>query len=272
MKTLFFLLVVSCHISYAQNYSLALNLEKGHNYYLGFRAMYRIAGEMDGQKINMQTAMNGRFKCKVISASPEGYEMEVSFDSVDFVFHGPGGKMELSYPDESIIDSMQNSKHIFINVLKNGAVVNIKNPDTAGIEAMLHKIPMLMMLKNMIGHNNSQNKADKKTMHENRMKMTAIFPDKKVGINDTWENNITRDSSSRDALKMKYKLVGYNNGIASIEKQTIITGRDLSGNITSSLQIDASTGWIKQGTEQSNFKAGRKGEIVITGNATISGW
>jgi hypothetical protein len=131
---------------------------------------------------------------------------------------------------------------------------------------------MAMMLKNMMARASGKNLFDKKSMQENKQKMTAIFPDKKVANNETWETLVTPDSTTKDAIKTVYKLVGYTGGTATIQKKTTITGRDLSGNTESLFQLDAATGWVNQGTFKSDLKAGRKGGISITGNATITGW
>ncbi len=147
---------------------------------------------------------------------------------------------------------------------------------------MMKKFPMAQMLKNMMMHGTYKNHLSKEAMKENFEKMTAVFPDHKVAVNDTWASVIKPDSATHDMIKINYQLIGYANGIATIKRNTEIIGRDLSGKTESTMQINASTGWIKEATIQSNFHGNphikkdttdnKPSTIQIEGSASVKGW
>jgi Family of unknown function (DUF6263) len=287
MKYIFLLFFGCTNFAYGQ-YTLALNLEKGDTYFLKINAINHFSGEIDGKKMAMNAAMTGTMKFKVVKVSAIDYELEASYDTLHITLKGPMGQMEFSAgnssQDSDFISGPLNimvSKHINITLLKNGAVSKIDNPDTSGFSAMLKNFPMAQGMKQMMmGH--FKKSFSREAMKENMEKFTAIFPNKKVGLNESWGSVIKSDSGSDTTIKTSYQLVSYQSGIAiikghteshsaskasSAQKQPYGLGfmfpviSDLEGESESTIQVSTATGWIKDAT----FKNEMKGHIQIKG-------
>ena len=302
MKYLLTLAVFCTQFSYGQ-YNLALNLQKGSTYFLTIHATLHANGEMNGQKMAMNSTMTGITSFKVIGATETGYELEASYDSMHMTMRSPMGQMEFS-SGKSMQDGemtsgaldMMTKKHFNITLLKNGAVSKITNPDTSGMMSMMKNFPMADGFKKMFLMGHFKQSFSKEAMKANLEKMTAIFPNKKVNINDVWGSTIMPDSSSDHMVKISYQLVDYKSGVATIKghseskatdggKQNMIfpATYHFDGKSESTIQVDAATGWIKEAEFKNDLsgllqmkdgpamKGGKPMPVQITTTAKITG-
>ena len=96
-------------------------------------------------------------------------------------------------------------------------------------------------------------------MKENLQRMTAIFPNKKVSLNEEWVSTIQPDSGSDHMVKTVYRLVDYKSGIATIKATTSSKASssqkqsarfpatyELDGSGEMTFKVDAETGWIRE--------------------------
>jgi hypothetical protein len=272
MKYLLALSVLIGNLAYGQ-YSLGLNLEKGHTYFLHIKTTMRLDGEMNGQKMGGSSTMTALAKFKVLRASDLEYELEASYDSVHLGIKSPMGSMEFSSnngaSDQDMPSgglNMMTQRHFNITLLKNGAVKKINNPDTAGISSLLKNIPMIEGIKKMLMMGQIKHSFNPQIMRENLEKLTALFPNKKVSLNEEWGNTIMPDSGTENRIKTNYRLVDYTSGLATIKghSESILRSSqrngnkmpmafDLSGKSESTITVDASTGWIKESEIQRNL-------------------
>jgi Family of unknown function (DUF6263) len=272
MKYLFFVLLLSATVARAQ-YTLALNLDKGNSYFLNINASIHFNGEINGQKMSISSTMTGITRFKVLQATSEGYELEASYDSLHLSMRTPMGLMEFSSGPNSNPDdltagtlNMMKNKHFNITLKKNGAISKITNPDTTGIASLLKHFPMADGIKKMFLMGHLKQSFNAKAMKENIEKITAIFPDKKVGLNDVWGTTIKPDSGTNSSIKTSYQLTEYAAGTATIkgESTSISSGNqkhtngfpgtyEMNGKSSSTFKVDASTGWIREADIRSDL-------------------
>jgi hypothetical protein len=265
MKYILTLAALCINLAYGQ-YSLGLNLEKGNTYFLNMNSTLHFDGEMNGQKMVVNSSMSALTRFKVVMLSDLEYGLEASFDSIHISIQSPMGQMEFSTGNSSrdqdmgsgVLGSMT-QKHFNITLLKNGAVSKIDNPDTSGFATMLKNFPMAEGIKKMLMMGHFKQSFNRESMKENIEKLTAIFPNKKVGLNDQWGNTIMPDSGTDNSIKTSYQLVDYHSGVATIKGHSesklrnsqkqgnrIPASFDLKGKSESTFKVDAATGWIKE--------------------------
>src|ERR1022692_2493103 len=309
MKYFLLLLALSANLAYGQQYTLALNLEKGNTYFLKINSTNHFNGEMDGKKMAMTFVMTGTMKFKVVKVSATDYELEASYDTMHLAMKSPMGDMEFSSGNSSEDANatgplnMTTSRHFNITILKNGAVSKIDNPDTTGFMSIIKNFPIAQGLKKMMMMGPMKKSFSRKSMKENMEKLTAIFPNKKVALNESWGSVIKPDSGSDNTIKTSYQLVSYESGIATIkghteskaasnQKQGAGSGvgfmmfpivYDLKGESESTIQVSTATGWVKEATiknelkgnikmSTSNNKQAKSGPVQMDGNVKISSY
>ena len=306
MKYILFLTTLYANIAYSQ-YNLALNLEKNSTYHLKINTADRFSWEADGHPMTGSYNMTGTMNFKVVGVSATGYELEAAYDSIHFVMKSPMGKFEFNSGNDEDGSSVMNTmrdKHIKITLLKNGAVSKIENPDTSGFFPMMKNNPMMNGMKQMMMMGAFKQSFNKETMKENIEKLTAIFPDKKVNINESWGSVIRPDSGSNNMAKTSYQLISYKDGIAVIKghSETIANSNnshphsmgpgmmfpmmmpiyDVKGESESTIEINTSTGWIKEATVKNELKghvqmnepnkANKESPVQINGDIKISSY
>jgi uncharacterized protein DUF6263 len=306
MKYISLLLVLSANYTFGQ-YTLTLNLEKGNTYSLTVNSTNHFNGEMDGKKMTMIAAMTGTMKFKVMKVSAMDYELDASYDTLHVTMKSPMGNMEFSSgnsTDESNTAgslNMMSSRHFNITILKNGAISKIDSPDTSGFMNMMKNFPMAQGMKQMMMMGPMKKAFSRESMKENMEKLTAIFPNKKVALNETWGSVIKPDSASDNTVKTSYQLISYQSGIATIkghteskassnQKQSSGFGfmmfpvvYDLQGESESTIQVSTATGWVKEATIKNelkgnvkmndpNNKQAKSGPIQMNGDVKISSY
>jgi hypothetical protein len=283
MKWLLLLSAFFYQTIYGQ-YSLELNLQKDNIYHLKINSSNQFSGEMEGHSVKGSYTIRGSMHFKVVEASAAGYQLDVAYDSIDIQMKGPMGKFEFNSADIDQAGSGYGNiseKQVRITLLKNGAISKIENKDTSGFMVRIKGNPMFAMLKQMMmmgGFKQSMgSKAMKDAMKENIEKITALYPDHKVKINESWVNEIRPDSAHTNWIKTTYQLISYQDGIARIkghtetgasssDKQpksmfgTVIgmSGFNITGQSESLIEINTNTGWIREASVKNDFKGNLK--------------
>jgi Family of unknown function (DUF6263) len=265
MKTIFILLPFLANLAFGQ-YKLALNLQKGNTYSLAFNSTTKFVGETNGQKTVVSALSTGIMRFKVINSSDTGYTLEASCDSFRFSMKTPLGKMEFISGDSSMEDGQPTAntkrpgdKHFNITVYKNGAVNKIENPDTAGFARMFSHLPMAEMIKRFMMAGNLRKQFNHQAMKENLEKLTAIFPDKKVALNESWGSVIHSDSSTGNEIKIDNQLTAYSPSTATItshrqstwgntgtQKKALIPAHKIKIDTVSVMQVNTNSCWISE--------------------------
>jgi hypothetical protein len=230
---------------------------------------FTLKTEMNGQKQAINSMMTGLAKFNVKDVTDSGVVLEASFDSLHITSRTPMGRFEFtsdnSGQEAAAMNAMAN-QHFSITLGKNGSVKKIHHPDTAGMSGMLNNFPGLDQIRRMLMMaGNMRRGDDPKKMKENLEKLTAIYPDKKVNLNEEWGSTIT-DSAGNHEIKTVYRLVSYQGGMATIKGTSTSkasgSGRQgekmpgayqLDGNSDMTFVVDALTGWIKEATIKRNL-------------------
>ncbi len=263
MKYALILIALCSNLAHGQ-YSLGLNLEKNHDYFLNINTILQANTEMNGQKMQVISNMTAFARFRVVRASELEYELEASYDSIHVAIKSPMGKMEFSTNNVSGNNDMGagglNDKHFTVVLLKNGAIKKIENHDSTGYSSMLKNFPVAEGIRQMLMMGRFHHSFNHEAMRKNLEKLTAIFPNKKVNLNDTWGETIIPDSGTDNSIKTNYQLTDYHSGVATIKgnSETKLTGNqkqearfpamiDLRGKSESTLKVEAATGWIREG-------------------------
>jgi hypothetical protein len=261
MKYILSLLFVGLQLTQAQ-YSLVLNPAKGSTHLLNMNSSFNLNTEMNGQKQAFNAMMTGVARFEVKDVTDTGVVLETFIDSAHIISRTPMGKFEFtsdkSTQEAAAMNAMAN-QHFTITLGKNGGLKKIHHPDTAGMSAMMRNFPGLDQIRGMLKMANMRRGFNHKMMKENLEKLSAIFPDKKVNLNEEWGSTIRPDSSADAEIKTVYKLISYQGGIATIkgtstskasgsEKQggKMPASYQLNGNSEMTFMVDASTGWMKE--------------------------
>jgi uncharacterized protein DUF6263 len=268
MKYILSILFLGLQFSQAQ-YALTFNPKKGSSYNLSMNSSFNLNTEMNGQKQTFNSMMTGIAKLDVKDVTDSGVVLEASFDSVHITSRTPMGKFEFTSDksgQEAAAMNAMSKQHFTITLAKNGSVKKIHHPDTAGMSGMLSNFPGLDQIRKMLMMGNMRRGFNEKKMKENLEKITAIFPDKKVNLNEEWGYTITPDSNANHEIKTVYRLTSYQGGMATIkgtstskatgsEKQggRMPANYQLDGNSEMTFTVDASTGWIKEATIKRNL-------------------
>ena len=273
MKYILVLFSLWANFAHGQ-YTLGLNLEKGNTYFLKINATIHFNGEMNGQKMSINSTMTGITRFKVVKVSDLEYELEANYDSLDLTIKTPMGKMEFSSGNSSQDNdstsgslNMIASQRFKVVLLKNGAVSKIENHDTSGFSAILRNFPLPDGIKKMLLMGPFKKSFSSQALKENMEKFTAIFPNKKVSLNESWGSVIQPDSGTDNSIKTSYKLVDYKSGAATIkghsESKASSTQKqgngfpaiyNLEGESESTIQVNTITGWIKSADIRNELK------------------
>jgi citrate lyase gamma subunit len=245
---------------------LRLNLEEGKTYKLLIEAEQEISQTVMGNKVDMTQIMNFVCSYKVKEIDSDGnFLLEVSYDSVYFKQVSPMGTIEYdsNNPPEIIpdmakgFDSLVGEKYSFL-ISPSGKVIDIYGVDEM-IDNMIKvlnipdekiKVQMFESIIKQFG------KESLKEMLEQYMK---IYPDKVVGIGDSWQVEMVLSKGFPFIIENTYTLKGRGNGISTVSVNSIVKpnpegepiemlgmklGYELSGTQNGTMEIDEATGWI----------------------------
>ncbi len=285
MKYLSGLIFLITNTLCAQNY-LGLHLEKGSTYFQHTSSKVNIEQEVNGQKMNINSTVTGIMSFKVLAKSASYYELEAAYTQLGMTMKTPNGEMAFNSDkpadEKDIFSSLLHKliNHPFkMTMLTNGIVKQIKGTDSI-LTSLLNDVPgldaaqksqILEQLKQSYGEN---------SLKGNIEQLTAIFPDKKVAVNEEWQNTIQLHSVIHAMVTNHFKLIEYNSGVATIEShaetktnndESKINGMPaiyhLSGATDSKIKVDAKTGWIIEADINQNLK----GNLEIKDNPQVPG-
>ena len=255
------LLALVFQFGFAQN--LKLNLKKGKTYYQTTNSKSNIHQEINGEMIEMEMLLKGKMSFKVLNRKSDYYEMEVTFKSLSMSMNSPFDNVSFDSENKSesdiytkILGQMINQQFL-IKMNKNGTIreINMNNI----FDRLLDSFPEIpKAYKNEIIAQIRQAYGEKAFMGNLEM-ITAIFPDKKVKVNDSWSNEIRLESGMGATMDNLFVLKELNKSFALIDlnSKTVtddansyipingaFTKYNLSGTMKSTIKIDSNSGWI----------------------------
>src|SRR4030042_1010412 len=230
VKTLFncivILLAVGILISCGkgEKIQLQLKLKEGSSYEIKAGADQKISQTIQGQKMDMTQKTTMEYTFAVEKVEPNGNATaKISYNSIKFEQDGPGGKIEYdsSNPPEKITPSAAG-----FAALKEGTFTVILSPegrvvDMKGIDKMLdlviEKLDLPDEATRIQAKENAQNFFGEQVMKEMMESMMAIYPEKPVGVGDTWSKVVLVSKGFPMILTNNFTLKKRKNGIAPVE-------------------------------------------------------
>lgn len=293
MKKLFTSLLVLAFSSLgvSQSYELSLNLKNGETYDQLVSSQMEILQEVSGQKIDINLNIDGLMSYKVINEDEKSYTLEVVYKSMGMKMVMPQMTMDFNSANQEKDDPFSKMLRGITNesfevvMAKNGKVLEVKN-----LEAIFNKslsqfddMPeaQLKQMKSQLSQSYGTD-----AFKGNIEMVTAIFPDKKVKVGDTWKVNTQLKSGLEAGINTTYTLVEKNKDFYTIrgeatvatddtDKMTQMNGLpmrfDMDGTMLSDIKVDNETGWIVEATvDQSIGGDAHIGDPSGSGNNMVS--
>jgi len=280
--TLFILVSFTC---FSQKTKLGLNLKKGQEYTQNSDSKVTIQQDVNGMTINIGMNIKGAMSYIVDKINGDSYDLSVKYNSLTMSMEMPQGSMKFSSEKKDVSDMFSTilgemvGKTFFITMQNNGKITEVRNSDVlfASIYDKLPNVPeaQIKQMKTQLSQAYGEN-----ALKGNLEMVTSIFPDKPVGIGDTW--NVTTNMESGFAALMTstykfleegtdYYLIGGDSDIqtedtdAYVENNGMKMKYDLKGTLVSKIKIDKVSGWIKDAKINQELK----GKTNIQGNAQM---
>jgi uncharacterized protein DUF6263 len=285
MKYILLLALLITNIAQAQ-YHLGLNLVNGSSYFQRVAATLTIDEDINGQKLDINSTISAVMSFKVLGKSGSDYDLLCAYTEMGMTMKTPDGDVSFSSvkpADEKdvfskILKNMINHQ-FHVTMQENGMIKEVKGIDSLWSNLMndfpdldeTKKIQIVDQLKQSYGEN---------SVRGNMEQLTAIFPDKKVNINDQWQNTVQLKTTMTGQQVNHFRLTAYNAQFAEIENHGDIKTNDtetqvngmaavyhLSGPTDSKIKIDTKTGWIIEAEIHQDLK----GNVEIKDNPKIPG-
>ena len=266
MKKLQTVILVIAVLSSAQakKFNLKLNLEVGKEYHQRVTSNSGISQEINGRQMNIVMKITGEMIFKVTAHKDDVYDMDVNYERLDMTMQMPQMSMEFSSEktdDNDILSKIlkaMKGKVFSIKMTDKGKVTEVNNIETIYGSAFddLPQMPaaQVAQIKEQIA------KAYGEEAFKGSIEMAvAVFPDKRVKKGETWTVNTKLNSGMEADMASEYTLAEVHpdhylikgtSTIETVDKDAYVKVNgmpmkyDLSGKMTSEIQLSRDTGWI----------------------------
>lgn len=296
-------LFVSCPAHGQEKTKLRLNLKAGQSYTIAMTMDQKITQTVAGNAQNIAQTIGMTFTLKPSKLDPDGtIHGTYTYDAVRVKMNAPG--MVVDYDSATAVDgAVPNNpmaqtfaalvgQSLEVVMTPDGRVTDLKGADRL-MEAVVNSVQLPpgaragleQQIKSQFG-----DEALKRQFEQ----MTAIYPEKPVGVGDAWTVEQRMNMGFPMVLKTAYTLKSLSGGKATADVEgTIETGAaaaadgeaaegdaapapgqpatELSGTQAGTLVIDQATGWLTSGTMKQDIKGkvtvnagGQKIEIPMT--------
>ena len=293
MKKIVILLFVfaSAHLGFGQKYTIELNLKTGEIYSQSNKSNSTILQNIGGQNMEIKIEVQGKWGFQVLGIEKDIYTLEVKYQSLSMNMQMPQGSMEFSSekkdidPASAVLGALV-EKPFKVKMSKTGKITEISGIEELFTNATSALGQMDDMQKKQILDQVVQSYGNK-AFQANMETTTAIFPEEKVAKGDSWklttklESNITADIETvytlEDVVADAYVITGKSElkavnsdefkQMGGMEMKQNLT----SGSMTSTLKLDKTTGWIKEGetTQEMDMDLILKDSPQVPGGMTI---
>lgn len=284
LVTILFISYVTC---FAQKTTLALNLIQGNTYYMVTSTNMAISQTVNGQLQNVNTSLTAKMAFTVTAVKDTSYAMQVKYERLGMQMELPSGTMsfESGKNDRSDIFStiMANmtEKPFSIVMSKTGKVLSISNTEA--------------LSKGLFDNVAQLNDEQKAQFREQLMKSfgpdafksnieigTAVFPNVKVAVNDTWsvknhsadgmQTKTTTTFTLNEVTASAYMVHGESViSPQNVNEYTEMNGMPMKYNVNGTsqydLKIDKESGWIAE----ARINQVIKGNVEIKDNPKLPG-
>lgn len=246
---------------------LLLNLKQDSTYYMATDANLSMIEKINGVQHLVSTLISGKLSHKVVSIKDSVYQMEVQYLRINMHMEVEGKKIDFDSSDKvsqnmvSKIASKMVNRPFLMTIDKRGKVLEIKNMENVYAE-IFADFPQITASQK------AQIKAQlEKTFGEEAIKSSfqnvfTVYPDKEIGLNDQWVAKTKFQTTILANIITTYTLKGITDKIYKIHGDAVIQADgngafitrnnipirfiNVNGTSTTDVQIDLTTGWIKE--------------------------
>ncbi|HEX5555922.1 MAG TPA: DUF6263 family protein [Chitinophagaceae bacterium] len=276
--TFLFILLISCE---DHKVNIFLNLKKGQTYNQTMTKKETVTQTVNGQPETIITSITRRMAYLVKGGNNDNYNMEAKYKRLSIGMEFPRDTFQFNSEQRdgqdtfSTVLSKVTDQPFFIKLKKDGEVKDIRGIDSLFI-SMFAEYPQL-------SGNNDQNieaallrEFGSKALTGGLGRVVAIFPDNPVAKGDTWAVITHSEAAGGTSMKFTYQYKGridsnylihvnavIKNDNNSYVKTSGLTGKyNLSGALSSDIQVNKATGWITE----AQINEMLKGTSQIKGN------
>ncbi|MDE3182935.1 MAG: hypothetical protein KGM16_05905 [Bacteroidota bacterium] len=289
MRTLSQLVIAFLFTSsgYSQKVTLGLHLKKGETYYQVQNSKTTIVETVNGQDISIKMSVEGKTSFQVKDIVNENYQMEVVFKSLQMEMETPQKTVQFSSDKNDTTDifstllSEMTNKPFTITLTKKGKVEEVHGLDNI-FGHLLDKYPQLSQEQKQQIKDQLMKAYGEKAMKGSIEMITSIFPDNPVKKGDQWQISTQLEAGFPISVQSTYEYDGSTDSAfqlhgvgkmqtadkdAYIESNGMPLKYDLSGTLTSDIEIDKTSGWIFNATITQNMK----GNAEVKDNPKVPG-
>ncbi|HLT51776.1 MAG TPA: DUF6263 family protein, partial [Arenibacter sp.] len=199
MKRLLFLSVCTLwHMAGFGQTTLGYHLKKGEVFKVKQMAEQIITQELDGTSHVITNQIDGVLEFKVLGEVAEGYEIALTFKDLNLIMTSSLQGELMNVRATEVVEGDMQSK-IFNTILNNPVkMVLAKTGDilrVSGGDSLVNKMTDASGLEDEFSINLMKRSLSKEfgseALSNSYKQMTFIYPDKKVKVNDQWENAYT---------------------------------------------------------------------------------
>ncbi|HUH47655.1 MAG TPA: DUF6263 family protein [Arenibacter sp.] len=256
MKRLLFLSVCTLwHLVGFGQTALEYHLKKGDTFKVQQSAEQIITQELEGTSHVITNRINGVLEFEVLAEVGEGYEITLTFKDLNLIMTSSIEGELMNVRAKEVIEGDVQSK-IFNTILNNpvkmilaktGDILRVSGGDSlvnkmTDASGIVDEFSINLMKKSL------SNEFGSEALSNSYKQMTFIYPDKKVHVNDQWENTYTGKLKTSNIWTLK----GITDHQTTIEgKATVIidikdpnTTMKLKGTQNTSILADSNSGFI----------------------------
>ena len=257
MKRFIFLMVcILCNMGVYGQTTLQYQLKKGDVFKVKQDAEQIITQELDGATHEITNHIDGILEFKVLGELNNGYEVALTFKDLNLKMTSSIQGELMNVKAKEVNDEDMQSK-VFNTILynpvkmvlaKNGNILKVQGGDSlvskmARASGLEDEFSINMMKKSL------ENEFGSEALSNSYKQMTFIYPDKKVNVNDKWENvyngklKTTNVWTLKSIEENKAKISGKAKVLMDVTDANTVM--KLSGTQTTTLTADTNTGFIK---------------------------
>tara|TARA_R110000796_G_scaffold50888_1_gene119971 strand:+ start:18725 stop:19567 length:843 start_codon:yes stop_codon:yes gene_type:complete len=236
--------------------TLQYQLKKGDVFKVKQDAEQIITQELDGATHEITNHIDGILEFKVLGELNNGYEVALTFKDLNLKMTSSIQGELMNVKAKEVNDEDMQSK-VFNTILnnpvkmvleKNGNILKVQGGDSlvskmARASGLEDEFSINMMKKSL------ENEFGSEALSNSYKQMTFIYPDKKVNVNDKWENvyngklKTTNVWTLKSIEENKAKISGKAKVLMDVTDANTVM--KLSGTQTTTLTADTNTGFIK---------------------------
>ncbi len=265
---------------------LGLKLNVGEIYSQSYISKNTITQTINGMEQVITMEITGGMDFHVNEKLGDRYSMSASYSSLTIKMNSPMGEMVFSSESEgvdifSIMMKAIVGKEFIVEMSRAGTISKIENLDVI-FRGMLESFPELPEPQKEQVLAQIEQAYGEKAFKGNIEMITAIFPNKKVKIGNSWENSVKLESGMSGLMNNTFTLTGVSsdaifiegtsqisteNKDAYIEANGMPTRYNLTGTMRTSYKLDPQSNWIIEGKIEQEIS----GEVQIKDNPNLPG-